>query len=375
MNAHDHHDVVRLIGQIYRAGLGDEDWTEIARQMIAILGLSGATLVLHETRSERVLTSSMVNFGHLSSSDVLSEYVEHFHARNPQVLFQRQHPNALVYHDSVDPRFSSKAHREFTLWARDRVGIHQYLTGYCRPTDDLTFAFAFSGDAKAEDLDATKIRLFGDLMSHLRQAVALASRLDMLEGRNGLLRAALDRSRRPTAILGASGALVYANPAMEGLASEQDGVSLGTRGLRLLRRDDQEAFDRLCQKASPRAAIPSGGIMRANRPSGRQAYVIGISPLSGRGNGLTPSSGILVTVTDPDQRDALQIDPQSLRSLGLTAAEARLAVRLAAGEPVHAIADELGITLGTARSHLKSIFMKTNTHRQGELIVLLSTFQ
>lgn len=306
---------------------------------------------------------------------MLGEYIEHYHARNPQVLFQRHHPNAPIYHESIDARFSSKGHREFTLWARDRVGIHQYLTGYCRPTGDLTFAFAFSGDAKAEDLNSTKLRLFEELMRHLRQAVSLASRIEVLEGRNGLLRAALDCSRRPTMIVNRFGALVYANPAMETLAAEQDGLSLTSRGLRLNRRQDQDAFDRLCENASLRAVPPSGGAMRASRPSGKQDYVVQISPLSANGEGLTSSPGILVTVIEPDQREVRRIDPESLRLLGLTAAEARLAVRLVAGEPVQTIAEELGITVGTARSHLKSIFLKTNTRRQGELIALLSSFE
>jgi DNA-binding CsgD family transcriptional regulator len=57
---------------------------------------------------------------------------------------------------------------------------------------------------------------------------------------------------------------------------------------------------------------------------------------------------------------------------GLTAAEARLALRLLAGESVRDAAHALGITYESARSRLKSIFQKTGTHRQGELIALLA---
>lgn len=63
----------------------------------------------------------------------------------------------------------------------------------------------------------------------------------------------------------------------------------------------------------------------------------------------------------------------AIRTLfALTAAESRLALRLLTGESLRSAASALGITYESARSQLKSIFHKTRTHRQGELIVLLA---
>jgi DNA-binding CsgD family transcriptional regulator len=61
-----------------------------------------------------------------------------------------------------------------------------------------------------------------------------------------------------------------------------------------------------------------------------------------------------------------------IEAFGLTPAEARLATRVAAGEPIDTIAEKLGIAYETARNVLKSIFYKTETRRQGELIALLT---
>ena len=55
----------------------------------------------------------------------------------------------------------------------------------------------------------------------------------------------------------------------------------------------------------------------------------------------------------------------------LTPAEARLVVRLIAGEPLRPCAKALGIKYETLRSELKSVFLKTNTHRQAELVVVV----
>jgi DNA-binding CsgD family transcriptional regulator len=58
---------------------------------------------------------------------------------------------------------------------------------------------------------------------------------------------------------------------------------------------------------------------------------------------------------------------------GLTPAEGRVAAQLAQGKSVREIALELHVTHHTVRSQLKSVFQKTGTRRQGELIHRLLT--
>ena len=63
-----------------------------------------------------------------------------------------------------------------------------------------------------------------------------------------------------------------------------------------------------------------------------------------------------------------------LRSyFGLTQAEARLALHLVAGETLRSAEVKLNISYETARSRLKSIFDKTKTHRQAELVIVILT--
>ena len=53
----------------------------------------------------------------------------------------------------------------------------------------------------------------------------------------------------------------------------------------------------------------------------------------------------------------------------LTHAEARLVVHLVQGTSLKSSAEALGIKYETARSYLKSSFLKTGTHRQAELVL------
>jgi DNA-binding CsgD family transcriptional regulator len=67
--------------------------------------------------------------------------------------------------------------------------------------------------------------------------------------------------------------------------------------------------------------------------------------------------------------DATTSDLQQL--FGFTPGETRLANLLMAGKSMADSCDELGICLSTGCSHLRKMFKKTKTHRQGELVALL----
>jgi DNA-binding CsgD family transcriptional regulator len=61
------------------------------------------------------------------------------------------------------------------------------------------------------------------------------------------------------------------------------------------------------------------------------------------------------------------------RHFGLAPAEARLAFHLVAGETLRSAAVKLSISYETARTCLKSIFDKTGTCRQAELVIVILT--
>jgi DNA-binding CsgD family transcriptional regulator len=66
------------------------------------------------------------------------------------------------------------------------------------------------------------------------------------------------------------------------------------------------------------------------------------------------------------------LDPERISALyGLSAAQARIAAKLATGMPPKRIAQSLDIAYSTVRSQMKVIFVRTRTHRQAELVRML----
>jgi len=86
-------------------------------------------------------------------------------------------------------------------------------------------------------------------------------------------------------------------------------------------------------------------------------------------NALADCQAIVIFVDLEERQHA----PESLLQSGfyLTAAEAKLAARLATGASLDDVSNELQITKQTSRTHLKHVFAKLGISRQSELVALL----
>jgi DNA-binding CsgD family transcriptional regulator len=90
---------------------------------------------------------------------------------------------------------------------------------------------------------------------------------------------------------------------------------------------------------------------------------------------LDPAALDLAILALIDTDDRPDPDQTILRTaFDLTASEARLAAHIASGGSLEDGAAKFGIARGTVAKQLKSIFGKTDTHRQGELVSLLARF-
>ena len=115
--------------------------------------------------------------------------------------------------------------------------------------------------------------------------------------------------------------------------------------------------------------LPPGGVMRLTRPSGRSSYEVLVAPVSDSTLALG-FSGPLATVfvRDPEIQ-AVALPDRLQRLYGLTAAEAKL-MKALVGYTLEGAADRFGVRKETVRSQLRSVFPKTGTSSQVELVRL-----
>jgi DNA-binding CsgD family transcriptional regulator len=77
---------------------------------------------------------------------------------------------------------------------------------------------------------------------------------------------------------------------------------------------------------------------------------------------------IVTALNVPSEDD--HADCAFVRQFGLSPAQARMSSLIVTGHSIASAARELHVSENTARSHLKQIFQKTDTHSQMELVHL-----
>jgi len=181
---------------------------------------------------------------------------------------------------------------------------------------------------------------------------------------------ALDAAGAPAVIFDRFGSVLHLNARAEALLGDDLRIS----GRRLVSTDRAAtiALERALQALLWRpGAAALGRPVRLPRRSGRRpimAYPLRLPRL--REDPLSPAAAAMI-LRDLDRRPRAR-EEDLAAAFGLTRREAALAVHLGSGLPLGDFAERHGLSLATARVHLRATFAKTDTHRQGDLVALIA---
>ena len=181
--------------------------------------------------------------------------------------------------------------------------------------------------------------------------------------------AALNAMCLPAVALDRHGFVVDANAAAEGVFDE----NIRIKNRRLLVRDPdsrtllKEAIDQLARPPIPNALATEPVIVPRRD---KLPVIVRIWPFEGPSYPPAQEVRALLTLNALGPRPG---PPAAIlaKTFHLTPSEAKLACIIARGASPNIAARELKISRETARNQLKSVFAKTDTHRQSELVALL----
>jgi DNA-binding CsgD family transcriptional regulator len=224
--------------------------------------------------------------------------------------------------------------------------------------------------------DSGQKRLFAMLAQHLVRAVALQRRVYHLTFASESALGGFDELHQAFLLVDAQARLVFVNRVGRALLEARDGLLLEAGVVSSPHADDGRNLRSLIASCGPEAGTKAGGQASLRRPSGRLPLHALVTPV-GKETAVAAMPwtimqrpAAIVLISDPEADMKARIE--SLRErFGLTPAEAVFALEIVKGDGRQATADRLGITLGTARSHLSKIFDKTGVTRQAELVRLL----
>ena len=115
---------------------------------------------------------------------------------------------------------------------------------------------------------------------------------------------------------------------------------------------------------------PVQGAVALPRRSGRP-LILHAAPIVGSAEDVFQHAKAILMLVDPDELE-VPLDALLRQAFGLTRSEAQIAIGLAQGLDLQEVAATRGISLGTTRVQLKNVFVKTDTHRQADLVALMT---
>lgn len=361
--------LLELIGQVYDAALDEQLWSGLAPR-IAETFESTSTAV--QVRNPGKGTVDLLAVTQNVAEAPHGEYETYYAERDLWVQRAAKFGMSRIV-ASKDLISDQELERSefYNGWCRS-VRIH-YLVGAILPVANGEIAaIGIHRPRGSENYDERDTARVAQFLPHLQRALQIRQRLTdpALERQAGL--EAMERTATATLVATREGRVLYANQEAERLLREGDAIRIvGGR----LATSERSAAERLTGfiRGAVDAASGHGGthggtlsVARANR----LPLTVLVAPFRPAREALgAPLPAAILFLRDPEGPTPRTIALQGL--FGLTPAEANIAAALGDGKSVDDIITNFGISLNTARTHLKTIFAKTNTNRQGQLVALI----
>jgi DNA-binding CsgD family transcriptional regulator len=351
--------VSRFIGRIYESAYDADAWRASIRELME---RTRSRLVFICCADVRHREYSRAEFYGPDDSDFAighEEYVDEMYTKDPSLLWASTHPDAGVCDTARIMPDDDFRRLSYVAWQRSRFGTEHWRVFFTKPVDDLSFALSLHPDARDGPASREQGKLHKLLFEHMERALRLAARPPDLAAESSAV-----------VILDTSGRVLSMSPRAEHLVCRGDGLRLERRRLVA---GSPEATARL--QSAILSAVESasfggaGGGVRLVRPGGSNWLAL-VSPCPRFLEHLpvrTPAA--VLRIVDAESDASLTRGQAAL--FDLSPREIEVARALLRGHSLESMCALLAISRNTVKAHVKSIFRKTGTNRQSELVHLL----
>lgn len=336
-------------------------WSAIMDDICRAVGASAAILLQSDVRTPDVPRTESIDEG------TRLYFKQGWHLRDPRADgFPRMMAGEIVTdHDVLTPEQirSDPMYNELLY----PLGF-QWFSGVGFWADSAAWALTIQRTGRQGPFETRDKHLLARLGPRLTDTATLST----MVGRIALtsMTDVLSRVRQPALVLDRQSMVLSTNEAADAGFDEE--IRIGDR--RLVVRDKKAAteLDQLADmiRSTPETAtLPTAPIVI--RRTAKPPVVVRVLPVDGAARSVFLGARAMLVLSSLTPRPAP--GPALIsKAFDLTSAEARLVSLLASGTSLNEAAQTLGIARETARNHLKSAFSKTGTHRQTELVSLVS---
>jgi DNA-binding CsgD family transcriptional regulator/PAS domain-containing protein len=367
-----------LLASLYSVLDDPERWRVFLHGLCGYVGTTFASLVSATFSPPKLLRLFVTG---LSEEDA-QEYRTRWMAKDPwgtKADLSEMVPGTVVRGEDYCPDEELESHEAYVgfLKAHD---MHYGASAFLVKSDRICTLLSVSRAKRAGPLTMTEMDRIRLLVPHLQRVLRIQDESADLGTQHQILRGLFDQTVVGVVLLDQSGAVLAANSAARAVLDNGTVLRTENHVLRgACRCGDQALREAIQRTLNPSGKSSDGEVVALGKQrSDSTGPLLRLLIVPARmGETLAPSSespAVVVYVFDPAAPP--RIDRESLRRVfSLSKAEAAVAVNLASGLSVAETADFLHVSPHTVRSHLKNLFLKTETTQQSALVSLILRLQ
>lgn len=222
--------------------------------------------------------------------------------------------------------------------------------------------------------DPATVAQMNQLVPHLQQFMHLRTRLGDLEGRVACMEQALNRIGSAVFICNKDGKILYQTVQAEELLRDRSEVFASNRILSVKQSQANTKMKTLIRNATAASRGEDqspGGALRVDDGNGMLEVIvtpIRYAPPGGLLGASSPCAAVFMREVGAPRI----IAPEVLSALySLSKAEADIAIRMSQGISIARIADLRGVSVQTVRKQTQTLYLKTETTSQSQLVALV----
>lgn len=357
-----------VIADIYDAAISPPLWQQTLGRICGYIGGNSAVLYWHESTTERSEIAYLFN----EAPEYTRLYFEKYQPMDPvfpAATFIDE--GAVSTIERIMPRSEFVQTRFYKEWAKPQ-GIEDAISVNLEKGMTRVAMIAVRTGSVPDQTMRTRMTA---LVPHLQRAVAICRLFDQSKATEQALTTTLDHVEAAVFLVNGGSEISFANDPARKLLEEASLMHSSDNALRAVGpENDRILQDIIAAAENGDASLGARGVAIPLIDASQQRWFAHVLPLtSGRRQEAARTNhaiaAIFIRKNAPNAPPPLEAIAKLHK---LTATEVRVLDVLLKVTGVKAMADTLGLSESTVRSHLHNLFRKTKTANQGDLIKLVA---
>lgn len=360
-----------VVGEIYDAAINPALWQQALASICTYVGGASAVLFWHDAATERSQALYLFN----DDPHYTKLYFEKYLPMNP-VFPAATFAEAGVVTTTNDfiPQDELEKTRFYKEWIAPQGIVDAIAVNLEKGTTSSSLLNIRTDATYGMADDAARQRL-ALLVPHLQRAVAIGRLFDQSRATEGALTETLDHVEAAVFLVGPEGAITFSNTPAKAMLRDGRIVREQDNTLRAATpKADHILRDIFASAEKGDASVGIRGVAVPLTDTSQEQWFAHVLPLTSghrKQTGLAHAAvaAVFIRKTAPDA-------PPPLESIAklyeLTASEVRVLDAVLKVSGIKAMADMLGVSQATVKTHLHNVFRKTGTGRQSDLVKLVA---